>query len=526
MNSTKRQDLREASDNRFFRIGAAAVFSLTALYVFFMIATRFTVNSDNMYFILAAEDMLDGNWTLAGWRGGFFSALTGDILWALPLRLVLGRKAALYLIGPISCGLVAAFAFLTLRSERQTAIKPGWVCFAALLPVALIPRALWHSMATVGMHAVAIAQIFALVWLASRLTDRPSEPSALSWVGFAVCVALGCVADGFVLYFFAAPCLVVAAVDAVSLRRRRALKLGAAALGGVLISKAFLIWLERSGGLTLTATKNGVIGVADLGRYLMNGADTWLRLFTRKPWLAVPELTPVEWIGAGAMALFTAGMAARCGVRLIRDWRGGATADKLLFFGGGAVVASFTLTDVTQGEAAFRYLAPAYFLWIGLAVRAIPRLSPGWRRNAALTALVLIGWSNLSTEFRASPLSDDRLVELADALKDRGAARIYGTYWESAALNYYSGNRIQAAPIVYENGTIGPSVASRADWYRAGFNARCLLVDETQRDGLTKARIEAFFGPADEFLLYNQAEIRCYDVNLSEIMERNGIDEF
>ena len=66
MNLSKRQDLREASDNRFFRIGAAAVFSLTALYVFFMIATRFTVNSDNMYFILAAEDMLDGNWTLAG----------------------------------------------------------------------------------------------------------------------------------------------------------------------------------------------------------------------------------------------------------------------------------------------------------------------------------------------------------------------------------------------------------------------------------------------------------------------------
>ena len=173
-------------------------------------------------------------------------------------------------------------------------MKPGWAWFAALLPVVLIPRALWHSMATVGMHAVAIAQIFALVWLASRLTDRPSESGALSWVGFAVCVALGCVADGFVLYFFAVPCLVVAAADAVFQKRRRALKLGAGALGGVLISKAFLIWLERSGGLTLTPAETRMIGAAELGRYLMNGADTWVRLFTRRPWLTVPALTPAE----------------------------------------------------------------------------------------------------------------------------------------------------------------------------------------------------------------------------------------
>ena len=511
----------EARLERRLRIGFLSVFTATALYTLFFVAYRFPVNSDNMYFILAAEDILAGNALLTGWHGGFFSALTGDILLALPLLAAAGRKAALYLIGPVCCGLIGAFAFLLVQRARRPERSAVPAVFA-LLPVLVFPAALWFPMATVGMHSAAVAQIAALIWLTDRLTDpgRP-EPKPAGWIAFALCAAVGCIADGYVLYFFAAPLVLIALIDGLILRQARFRKAGLAALGGAALSKVFLAGLEALGGLKLNAAGFSFIAPEDFGAYLRNGAETWARFFTRNPFRAFGEMTGLELtltVGAAAVSALTILF---CGYGLVRGWRTEAAADKLLFLSGAFVAGSFTLTRVTGAEPAFRYFAPGYFCWMILIARRIGAFPGARARRVALAFLFCLGAANLSTEFRAKPTGDARLVAIADALKDRGAERVYGTYWETLALNYYSGNRIFAAPVTWQDGAIrGYLWSTREDWYERGFGARCLVVGEGRRDGLTPARIEASFGPADEFLSYEQSGIYCYDYDLSERLGR------
>ncbi len=106
-----------------FLIGIGA-FCAAVLYMARFYAFSFSVNSDNMYFMLAAEDMLRGNWLLKGWSGGFFTGLTTDLLWVAALRTVLSRKAVLYLIGPLSHVLIVSVsAFLLWRKNRQRGIS-------------------------------------------------------------------------------------------------------------------------------------------------------------------------------------------------------------------------------------------------------------------------------------------------------------------------------------------------------------------------------------------------------------------
>lgn len=508
-------------ERRHVRIGFLLIFTITALYTLFFVAYRFPVNSDNMYFILAAEDILAGNRLLSGWHGGFFSALTGDILLALPFLAVAGRKAALYLIGPVCCGLIAAFAFLLVRGAKRSP-RPLAFSILTLAPIFFFPAAFWFPLTTVGMHAVAIAQIIVLIWLTDRLVDPDRADAKLAgWIGFALCVAFGCIADGYVLYFFAAPLLLIALLDGVLLRRKRWLKAGLAASGGIAVSKIFLAVIEKFGGLMLNPGEARLIAPDQFGAYLRNGFETWARLFTRTPLKSFAEMTAFEFapmIGLAAAAALTVALR---GWTLVRGWREEAAADKILFLSGAFVAGSFILTRVTGAEPAFRYFAPAYFCWLILIARSVGACPRTWSRWAAVLILLCVGVGNLSFEFRGKAAGDARLVGIADALKDRGVERVYGTYWETLALTYYSGNRIQAAPVVFRDGTVqGYLWSAREDWYARGFGARCLVVGESRRDGLTPERIEAAFGPADEFLSYYQAEIYCYDRDLSEFLGR------
>lgn len=510
-----------AFETRKIWIGFGLIFTITALYTLFFIAYRFSVNSDHMYFILAAEDILAGNWLLSGWHGGFFSALTGDILLALPFLAIAGRKAALYLIGPACCGMIAAFGYLLIRGTKRTA-QPWAVSIFALAPILFFPAALWFPLATVGMHSVAIAQIVVLIWLTDRLTDPDrAGGKPAGWIGFALCVAFGCIADGYVLYFFAAPLLLIALIDGFALRQKRWKITGIAALGGIALSKGFLALIERAGGLTLTSGEMRLIAPDQFGVYLRNGFETWARFFTRTPFKSFVEMTALEMILMVGLAAAVALMIALRAWTLIRNWRDEAAADKLLFLSGVFVAGSFILTRITGAEPAFRYLAPAYFCWLILSARSIGTIPRPALRRVALVILICVGIGNLSFEFRGKAADDARLVGIGDALKDRGVERVYGTYWETLALNYYSGNRIQAAPVVFRDGAIqGYLWSAREDWYEPGFGARCLVVGEAKRDGLTSERVEAAFGLADEFLSYYEAKIYCYDDDLSLFLGR------
>ncbi len=129
---------------------------LIGYYIYFY-SFSFPVNSDNVYFLHAAEDMLNGNPLLKNWNGGFFTALTGDILWAAFFRLFLSQKAVLYLIGPLSYALIVLFCFLIL-CRNQPHHRQKYIGLF-LIPILFVPKALRHPLMTLGMHGIAILYI-------------------------------------------------------------------------------------------------------------------------------------------------------------------------------------------------------------------------------------------------------------------------------------------------------------------------------------------------------------------------------
>lgn len=501
---------------------AALIFLFTSALVYLTIAVRFPVNSDNMYFLLAAEDLLNGNFTLRGWHGGFFSALTGDIALAAIFRALISRKAALYLIGPLSCGVIAACGHLLIR--RRTASRR--ISFLLTTPLIFIPRAIWHPMSTLGMHAVSIAQIFFLTYACDRLASKaetaPDKTNRVraffSWLGFTLMITLGCIADGFVLYFFAVPLFAAALFDFAITRRRTSVFFAMCAALGAGLSKAFLFFLEKGGGLKLTQSATQLVPFSEIGRYLFNALETWTRFFSPTPEKPFAD----QFIGVQLISLLLGGtifaLIVLRAIDLIRNWNASAFVDKLLVASAAFVAGSFAFTTVTQGEPAFRYLAPAYFPAIVIAAQGIGTVTKPSLRRVGIALMGAAALLNVSFNVQLRPASDIRLVEIADALKDRGVTRVYGTYWESLALTYYSGNAIQGAPITGVDGLVRSSEwSSKESWYQPEFGARCLLVEENQRDGLSTSLITDFFGAENEFLNYHQVEIRCYDRNLSEL---------
>ncbi|HQN63672.1 MAG TPA: hypothetical protein PLG96_09250, partial [Flexilinea sp.] len=117
-----------------------------------------------------------------------------------------------------------------------------------------------------------------------------------------------------------------------------------------------------------------------------------------------------------------------------------------------------------------------------------------------------------------APVTNPSYVEIADALKDRGVKAIYATYWETHALSYYSGERIQAAPIMAENDKIIPyQWSSKTDWYEPNFNATAILISQNKRYGLSEDLLIRTFGEYRERFLLDETEIYIYGKNLSAI---------
>lgn len=518
------------------RIIATVVFVAVFLLTLFGIANRFAVNSDNMYFLLAGEDVLSGNWLLTGWHGGYFSGLTSDILVTALLRALHGRRAALYLTGPLAVATLAVAA-LRLIGLRHADGSFAWERLLCWLPIVTLPPTLRHPMATVGMHSLVIALMIVLIAMLAAAEERTASGRAIPRfvkLVYALLVWAGCLADGYVLYFFVAPVLALCLMDGGLARIRktdewgRYGELAAWTAVAALLAPLALNLLRAAGGLTLTQGSSSLVPFPEIGRYFVNFLETWTRLFARNPWAQRPQafaFISADFIFSVFFGIVSLALLVWNGVRIVKSYLETPFIDKLLFACGGFSVASFTLTTVTLGETAFRYLAPAYFFGMILIARKVSVEGDKCRScfSRLVTVIyVLIALRNFPTTFSARPVSDDRLVGIADALKDRGVNRCYGTYWESLALNYYGGDAVEVAPIEFRDGAIRAYTGSmHDDWYTLSWDARCIIVGEPKPFGLTGERINANFGAPDEILRYNEAELYFYDRNLSERIELN-----
>lgn len=483
-------------------------------YLIYFYAFAFPVNSDNMYFVRAAEDVLKGNLLLRHWSGGFFSGLTTDILWAALLRIVVSRKVTLYFIGPLALVLIGFVSLFLIRRLSPDKLLPGGLVVAAVFAV---PVALRHPMLTVGMHNIAILVILALFLSLYEVSAGKSRIAALWATGYGILLFAGIFGDGFVLYYFAVPCIAAGGLHMFSAPKQKLIYLR---LGTLLISAAAVVVLEqmqRAGFLQLQSAGSSLIAPAELEKYLMNGIDTWFQLFGFKLALLREGLAqPVfAWVGLLASLLVMG-----CVLSFLPGCFKQNLTIKTILFSFIFVFGGFVLTDVTHAEPAYRYLSPAFYIGLvltGIRINSLLLNSHGRTAWLLLLPLLVFSAGNLSFQARSSPVIDNGLVELADSLKERGISQVYATYWESHALNYYADDRVQAAPITAVNGGILPYAWSADErWYQPDFDARTLIVGKHKPYGLTEPLLTSQLGAAEDRLELQDRIVYFYGLNLAE----------
>ncbi|NMA12467.1 MAG: hypothetical protein GX933_04685 [Chloroflexi bacterium] len=507
--------------NRLFAALGSLLLAVGGLfYLIYFYAFAFPVNSDNMYFVRAAEDVLKGNLLLRHWSGGFFSGLTTDILWAALLRSVVSRKVTLYLIGPLSLVLIGIVSMYLIRQLSPEKLLPGGLVVAAMIAV---PVALRHPMLTVGMHNIAILVILALFLSLYELSKGKSCSASFWATGYGILLFAGVFGDGFVLYYFAIPCIIAGGLHFFSEPKQKLMFLR---LGTVMISGAALVALnqmQRAGFLQLQSTGSSLISPAEVGKYVINGVDTWLQLFGFKLALLREGLAQSIFAWAGLPASF---LVMGCVLSFLPSFFKQNLTIKTMLLSFIFVFGSFVLTEVTHAEPAYRYLSPAFYSGLvltGIRINSMS-LNPHGRTSwLLLLPLLIFSAGNFSFHYRSSPVIDKGLVELADSLKDRGISHVYATYWESHALNYYADDLVQAAPITAENGGI-ISYAWSADerWYQPAFGAQTLIVGKYKPYGLTESLLVSQLGAAEDRLELQDRIVYFYGFNLSEKIEPLG----
>lgn len=490
-------------------------FALIFYYIYFY-SFAFSVNSDNAYFIRAAEEMITGNPFLKNWNGGFFSAFTGDLLWAATLRLFFSRKIVLYLIGPIAYAIIVYCSWFLMPFHNNRKFRIGNLIL--LLLILFVPPALRHPFMTVGMHGIAVAYMLILLLLTQSISSIQSDFKKKWLFGlFFLIAAAGCIADGFVLYYFILPLILSIIIRQFRSKSIDEIWLALLAFLAAVIGKTSTSLLNVFGFLKTGSTELQMISFENIFQYIQNTYNTWLIIFGFNRY---ENSNPFHSIGqmAGFLSAFIV-LAALIPI-FLHYFKSDLTT-QVMAVGFAFVIGSFTFTQITNGEPAVRYLSPAFFIAIILISRTFQEQLPKMRKAAFIIyiPLIIFAASNISLNFRSSPENNRRYIEIAEVLRDRGLVNGYGTYWETHAMNYYAGNELQVAPIETSDGKIIPSSwASKTDWYSSDYDARFIIVSQNKKFGLNEALIVAEFGNYREHLNLHENDIYIYDINLSAVL--------
>ncbi len=377
-------------------------------------------------------------------------------------------------------------------------------------------------MLTVGMHNVAIFTILLLVLLYQIILEGTPQHGRLWFACYTVILFCGCLGDGYVLYYFSVPAVLVSALHLIRGQKKNDWRIllatiGASA-GGWLVPRL----LNRFGFLQTQSAGSDLVPLSEIGNYLLNTLNTWLLIFGFDLGKITISPLPAVFAIVGAVCALIVLIAAV--VALIRFFEQPAWV-QVLVLSFGAVFGSFTLTTVTRAEPAVRYLSPAFYSGILLAAWQLDSLTAVKQRGKRLASLVsvlflLMTAANISLQCYSSPQNDWSLIEVADSLRARGVDRVYATYWETHALNYYAEGVIEAAPIQALNEEIVPyRWSSKSDWYTPVYGASGVILSKSKRYGINEALLESQFGIPAERLELKDVLIWFYDSNLSEMIE-------
>ncbi len=453
--SSRRQRLTEG---RYPRRGAAAAAMLLLFLVYNHFGSQLIHNSDNAEKVLAAQDMLRGNWNLHGWTLG------PDNFWTLDLTVfavvmafrgatpaIMHEVPAAILVFMIACAVwLTRFARekpVTVRGELLPLSLVGILACPALNSFTFNALACTHILTTAGclicvglLHSIATETVG--TWRSARIRLCAA----------ALIMMLLRFADPFADIMLTLPLLVVATVGLV----RKGMSVGNLATWGVVIAAVALTFalrllLKWTGGFT---TAHGLpTAFTDYRDLFSNIALTIHSLLM---------ICGADFFGRDIASLVTVALLVRFGAvgflvwciyRALLRFAIGQDSDWIatVLSVGCAVdfgVCAFSTAFSGFGIAVYRYMAPVAVLGAVVAGRALSATPLAYRRMAGAAIALLLAasvgllgawrtsavlWDSPGNELHASPYQ-----ELAKALEARGLRHGYGTYWNAGIVTVES----------------------------------------------------------------------------------------
>lgn len=496
-------------------LGGAAAVLLTAFY---MVCYRFSfeVDADNVFYLRTAAAMRDGNPLLKGWYGGFYNPWTSDFLWIGLLQNGLSGKMMLYGIGPLSYTLMLISAFLLVKQRCEKWLKAVLI----LSPLLLIPQIFEKSMLSVGIHG--ISMFYLVLCFIFFDSIRRNGLHLYNGTAFLLLLTFCSLNDGWVVYFFALPLVVVLACDLLRSFTKNHLALLLLTGAGCGLNFGIQNLLKAVGAIRVSGFTPDFYPLDELPSGFWKTFTTLCGAFgisfneSLPAWLNPPR----SLAGVGlCLAILT------LVILVVLRWKKFDLTDRTLALGCVFTLGVYTLTRLDTDAIHYHYIFPFLVLGVILLGRnldACTGLSP-WLGGLLIGIALLFGICDTAPSFSLTPKENEQLQKTADFLIERSITKIYTPYWESHTLWYDSRGQVEAAPVTARDSgdTIqGLFWASNGAWYEADFDCHCMgLAEDAYIYNLSFEKMRAQFG---EPLWHEKAgavNIYCYEANLSEILE-------
>lgn len=478
----------------------------------------FGVDSDEAFYLRAAEEMMNGNFLLKGWYGGFYNNFTSDFLWVFLMRHFWSREVIEYTMGPIAYTLTVLMAVLLVRKGAASGKRFVLLC---LLPVIFLPgELLRYGMLSVGIHAITIFYLFLLYVVFDHLIQK--NPAWWEYLLYFLLVVFCSLNDEWPMYFFALPIVLVLSIDLFQNFDKTKCTFLVTTILAILTEKGILKLMAAAGGIRCQEVSMKFIDFKELPDYFTNFLLTFLSLFNAnvsgKDLFSASTLECAVGLALAVEIIYTM-------IVCVKNWRTSAVSSKAMCFGALLCLGTFLFDALNKGTwwpAPARYMAPFFYLGMLVLCR--------WKNDAVFRKrryevlfflpIVLFGLLNAPWDFHRKPVDNQRLEAISDYLIEQGVTRAYATYWESHSVWYYSNGQVETASIFENTGKIRPYYwVTNPEWFEPEFNANCLIVTEGQ--GPNEEEVIAAFGEPVSHEMIDTAHIYIFDHNISESVYAN-----